>query len=339
MLYERYARSVVVYADYLICRYLLRRFDAAVKHLIKQNRLKRTVFCVLKNKREISASDYNFFQNLVLTKMNEDGIAASVYTVQFNYFHEDEFDKRLNKCLSVAYESTSHYRRTIYDVIGAVEEITQMECDRTMTALIEIMRESLLFGIRQCNSDNSYHSKYIHSKFKQALLDYINEFMIYISPQGEEIYTLQDWKKKAANEEYSENTLSHDYFNEANIYAIKNNNKHHPLYLGDKNFLREEPVLGEKPVERYERLGFGEGFEEEPYEPDVGQISSYVLEQDQKTVNEAIAKAAPYMLDPELGEKDPVKRTWYVNEYTNALYKMNEDESRLKKLVKGTEKA
>jgi len=167
-----------------------------------------------------------------------------------------------------------------------------------MVHYVEIMRESLLRRVRRFNSTNSFAAKFYHPDYKQYLLDFINDFMVYVSPQGEEIRTLEEVLAKEARGEYEEAPACYRIYN-GDFYAVSHDNPDHPLYWGEEYFRRQAPEFQPERDEAPESIDCTGTV----WKPDTQKIVDFVERRHEKKLAEAKARLERYEQDPELKGK------------------------------------
>ena len=249
-LYERYPRDVVVYADHLIVDRFGRRFNSYMNTLLDKGRISRECYYELANGKSIFEEDYNYFREIVIEEMIKDGMKADVFTVHFYPWHKEIFDLRIERYIHEALESKVCLKYTQYATDEALVNISQLDYDKLMVLFVEIMRESLLRSIRDKEAGDDFFLGEIDPEFQSWLLKFIEEFVVYISPQGEEIRTLDDVIDREANGDYQENACASIYATKRNIFTVANDNPYHPIRFNQLDFIRKAPLLGEAQAKR-----------------------------------------------------------------------------------------
>jgi len=263
--YELYPREVVMYGGDMILERFKDRYKSYLRSLFKNNRILWECGYRLYNRNTISENEHDFWQNFVMEEMRKDSrIVCKVNekTIQRDPRLKKLLEPRLRGYIAKTFGSDIRYKRTFLTPCGCIEDISQLEYEKIMVYFIEVMRESMLKSIRDKNSHTSTMKGYICPEFKEPLLDFINEFVMYVSPQGEEIRTLDDVIDKEACGDYQreEHTQARDF--DADIYAVREDNKFHAFYNDNFHFLTKAPLFGEARAEEDEidlESSFGEG--------------------------------------------------------------------------------
>ena len=252
-LYEKYPRDVVVYADEIIIRKLRSLYGSYLRKLLKQERITRDSEYVPTNGESISEDDYNHFRDIAISEINQNTVMnVDRFTIQYNPHHNEAFHQYMRKYLHDAFGGESYYKYTCYTLNESIESISQLEYDRIMVYFIEVLRETLLRSVWAKNSHTSWQRGFLHPNFKDWVLKYIDEFVSYVSSQGEEIRTLDDLIEKEVQGDYWEETCAHARLG-GDIYKISKDNLYHPIHFGKYRCLAEKPLFGKEPAKRTER--------------------------------------------------------------------------------------
>lgn len=193
------------------------------------------------------------FRKVVIEEMQQRYPKANGYTIQYNYWHKTKFQEGFNEYIAKTYNDTIRCKLTEYTPLSEPLMVTQLEYDRTMAHYIEIMRETLLRKTSRFNSDNGFREDFYHPEYKQSLSDFINEFMVYVTPQGEEIRSLDDVYDKEERGEYREEAPALFCSCSYDFYAVHKDNEYHSLYMGlwgGTEFRKKPPVLGIEKAEQ-----------------------------------------------------------------------------------------
>lgn len=317
-LYQAYPRDVVVQANQLIGDKLRQRYKNYTDDLVQRKLLTRKCHYLLSDDNHLTEDDYNRFSNLAMEDINRHyGCNATKFTVQMNPSHKEKFDQRMKKYIEAAFDSTIRCKVTRYSVLDSGGQITQQFYDEVMVFFIEVMRETVLRSVREHKTD-------YHDEFLRQLLDFIQEYMVYVSPQGEEIRTRDDMIEREAGGAYRDNACVCLRYCEGNLYTVKSDDPYHQLYYGMTSFLKAAPVLGKlpetKPFEWYASDEKG-----------INKVAvvDIVAERSAKEVEEARARVEPYLENPELQKSDNFWYRWCASSYVQAVDRQRQDMFRL----------